>query len=168
MQELEPQLAEGGELHGLQDWAGKLSGAVLRLAGLLHIADAASVVSDMGQVTNSQMEKAIRLGEYLLDHAKIAFDHMGADADLEQARRILKVITNRGKHTISRRDIYQALKGTYPTVASLQPGLDILMDHEHIRQQDPVAGSNGGRPSPAFEVNPNTERDPQNPQNGGF
>ena len=36
--ELEPRLGEFGDLAPVADWAGKLAGAVARLAGLLHIA----------------------------------------------------------------------------------------------------------------------------------
>lgn len=34
--ELEPQLAEDGELGAMADWAGKLAGAVIRIASILH------------------------------------------------------------------------------------------------------------------------------------
>ncbi len=37
MREIEPELGAGGQLAGLKDWAGKLAGAVVRLAGVLHI-----------------------------------------------------------------------------------------------------------------------------------
>jgi len=39
---LEPQLGEGGEMSAMTDWCGKLAGAIVRLAGILHAADQTS------------------------------------------------------------------------------------------------------------------------------
>jgi hypothetical protein len=69
---LELQLAPSGELGAIGDWAGKLNGAVLRIAGILHLAEHANHEKPWSiPITRATMEQAIALGRYLLAHAQI-------------------------------------------------------------------------------------------------
>jgi len=43
---LEPRLGKDGDLEHMADWAGKLHGAVLRIAGLLHAVEGISEKSN--------------------------------------------------------------------------------------------------------------------------
>ena len=69
-----------------------------------------------------------------------------------------------------KRDVYQALKGTFHTVNQLEPALAVLEKHLLIRSVDSQMASPrpGRKPSQQFEVNPKAaETDPNNPQNSG-
>ena len=76
--DLEPRLAAGsGDLAHLAGWAAKLAGATCRLAALLHLAhhlrDGWNRPISAGTVA-----AALRLADYLTEHARAVFDLMGA------------------------------------------------------------------------------------------
>jgi replicative DNA helicase len=91
--DLEPRLAAGsGDLAHLAGWAAKLAGATCRLAALLHLAGHLrhGWAQPIGADT---FTGAIRLADYLIDHARAVFDLMGTDPRLEDARWLLDWIT---------------------------------------------------------------------------
>mgnify|MGYP005852381393 CR=1 FL=1 len=90
-QQIESELAEGGRFEYCRDWAGKLPGAVARIAGLFH---AVEKVHDMTAlpVSVETMQAAIQTGWALSEHAMEAFEVMGADLALEDAKHLLKWI----------------------------------------------------------------------------
>src|ERR1035438_8437255 len=88
---LEPQLSEFGELGRMTDWGGKIVGATVRIAGLLHMADLAGADSPWTlPIPLATIERAISLAMYLIPHAKAAFAEMGADEIIEKAKAILR------------------------------------------------------------------------------
>ena len=151
---LEPQLAEGARLGHLTDWAGKLPGAVARLAGLLHVADRAGqlVRTEIGPAV---MERAIELGRYFLAHAVAAFGRMGADPRVSLARRVIKWLAENGQGIVTRRDIFNGCRGSFRTVDDMEPIERLLLNHGYLRVQTEAPPRGPGRPpSPTFEVNP--------------
>jgi hypothetical protein len=78
--ELEPKLAPLGELGSITDWAGKLVGAVVRIAGLLHMAQHLGEETPWTRpITVDTVARAILVGRYLIPHARAAYATMGAD-----------------------------------------------------------------------------------------
>jgi hypothetical protein len=77
--ELEPRLAaDRGDLAHLAGWAAKLAGATCRLAALLHLAR--HLRDGWAQpISADTFTGAIRLADYLIEHARTVFDLMGAD-----------------------------------------------------------------------------------------
>ena len=155
---LEPQLAPYGELGSMNDWAGKLCGAVLRLAGLLH---AASQDSYQGRpweipISAQTMRQALRMGEYLVLHARAAFSEMGADPLVERARFILGWLERRNLQTFTQRDLFLGIRSDprFRRVELIRPVLDFLMEHGCLRMRETERSAPGRRPSPTFEVNP--------------
>ena len=101
------------------------------------------------------MNRAIRLGEYYLSHARAAFAEMGTDPDVEVARCILAWINRSEKIRFTERDAHQGLKSRFQRVDALRPGLRVLYDHNYIRERPQPPRAGAGRPaSPEFEVNP--------------
>jgi replicative DNA helicase len=154
--DLEPRLAAGsGDLAHLAGWAAKLAGATCRLAGLLHLA---------GQLRDGwarpigadTFAAAIRLADYLIEHARAVFDLMGADPRVDDARWLLEWIARTGRTQFSRRDAHQAARGRFRKATDLEPALALLAEHGYLRRVDAdPAGPKGGRPaSPRFLVNP--------------
>ena len=65
-------------------------------------------------------------------------------------------ITGADEFTV--RDCYQALKGTFPRRADINPGLAVLMERGYIRRPQPPPDTKPGRPSERLQVNPAIRR----------
>jgi len=147
---VEVDLQEGGRFEDISDWAGKLPGAAVRLAGLLHC------VKHPEQPWNENisletMREALGLASVFTSHALKAFDLMGADKFLEGARKVWRWI-ERGKFNVfTKRDCYNGLKGTFRRVADIEPLLDLLEERNYIAVK---REKTGGRPSVTYTVNP--------------
>jgi replicative DNA helicase len=153
---LEPRLAaNSGDLAHLAGWAAKLAGATCRLAGLLHLA---SHLRDgwARPIGADTFAAALRLADYLVEHARAVFDLMGADPRVEDARWLLDWIHRTDQVQFSRRDAHQAARGRFRKATDLEPALALLEEHGWLRRVDAdPPGPKGGRPaSPRFLVNP--------------
>jgi replicative DNA helicase len=153
---LEPRLgASTGDLAHLAGWAAKLTGATCRIAALLHLA--AHLRGGWARpIEADTLTGAIRLADYLVDHALAVFDLMGADPRIDDARWLLDWIGRTGRQQFTRRDAHQSARGRFRKATDLDPPLALLEEHGYLRRTyaEPV-GSKGGRPpSPRFLVNP--------------
>jgi replicative DNA helicase len=154
--DLEPRLAAGsGDLAHLAGWAAKLAGATCRVAALLHLA---SHLRDgwAQPITAETFAGALRLADYLIDHACAVFDLMGADSRVDDARWLLDWIARTNQAQFSRRDAHQAARSRFRKATDLEPALALLEEHGYLRRVDAdPPGPRGGRPpSPRFLVNP--------------
>jgi hypothetical protein len=66
---------------------------------------------------------AIRLADYLVEHARAVFDLMGADPRVEDARWLLDWIARTGRTQFTRRDAHQAARGRFRKATDLEPTL---------------------------------------------
>lgn len=154
---IEPRLdPAAGDLAAITDWAAKLTGATVRLAGLIHLAEH---VRDgyAAPITVATLDAAARLGHYYLTHALATFDLMGADPLLDDARTVLAWIARTGVTRATRREVFAGVKSArFRKVTDLDPVLDLLVAHGYLRPgPTPDGGPNGGRPpSPPFDVHP--------------
>jgi replicative DNA helicase len=157
---IEPRLApDSGDLGHIADWAGKLVGATVRIAGLLHLAEH---LRDRWQqpVHPATIAAAERIGHYYLAHALTVFDHMGADPLIGDARHIHTWITRTDSQRFTRRDLFTAIKShRFAKVTDLDPALELLEAHGHIRRTHaPASGPRCGRPSTTYEVHPRSAK----------
>lgn len=155
---LEPHLAPDGAFGSFADWAGKLAGAILRIAGLLHMATRVgshNSHNSHNEIDAPTLAAALQLSTYLIAHAKQAFSEMGADPAIAGARRALRWITDKNASIFTKRDLFEAMKGTVPKADDLDPILKLLTDHSYIRpvEADERPGP-GRKPSQRYEVNP--------------
>ena len=154
--ELEPRLGKDGDLEHMADWAGKLHGMVLRLAGLLQVVYGvwqcedgyfAEMPFDI-TITEETMIAAVDIGNYFLAHAQVCYEGLGADENTEKAKFLLSQIEKK-KPTGELRptDIWQLCKGKkFKKVADLQPCLEILADYGYIKLISGMGVYEGGRP----------------------
>jgi replicative DNA helicase len=152
---LEPRLLPGhGDLAPIIDWASKHVGAIVRIAGLLHLAthrDAAR-----RPISADTIRAAARIGHYYLGHALAVFDLMGADPLIDHARHVLDWIARTGTQHFTRRELFRAMpRGRFAKVGDLDPVLDLLDQHGYIRPRlaEPRPAS-GRPPSPVYDVHP--------------
>ena len=155
--ELEPKLA--AEYAEIGDWAGKLVGNVLRIAGLLGRAEiylTGDFLADTDeiQVDRRIMGNAIRLGNYYLSNALAAYDVLPEKPMHTQANYILDMIRKRKLDTFDRRMAMRACQN-FKTVDELQPVLDFLEDYGYIFEiPQPAKPMTGRPPLPRYTVNP--------------
>ena len=160
--ELEPKLKE--ELAEISDWAGKLTGAVLRISGILCRAKALRScdfleVPDPLIVDDETMENAITIGRYFLEHAKAAYSLMGADPVVKHCQYLLNTIRNYSLSEFTRRDVMRACR-TFRTAEEVQPVLDRLMEYGYIAPKGALPYGGTGRPAvQTYLVNPSVLSD---------
>ncbi len=160
---LEPRLAEDGDLQAMADWGGKVTGAIARIAALVHLGGDVRGAWG-GEVPRDAVEAAIGIGDYAIAHARAVFALVGADPDVELAGRVVRWIHDRGLPEFSRRDAFDQLRSTRtPKVTDLDPALALLVAHEYLAPVPSAHNPMGGRPSQRFRVNPYAQN-PQNPQ----
>ena len=166
---LEPRLhPDTGDLGHVADWGAKLAGHTARIAGLLHLAthlrDGWSVPIDLETV-----KAAIAIAEYLVAHAVAAFDLMGADPIIADARAIVDWLERADLESFSRRECHRALASRFSKATDLDPVLTLLEDRGWVRQEPRTrTGPKGGRPtSPRFVVNERWRQNRHNRRNQG-
>ena len=153
---LEPQLV--GELADLKDWAGKIVGTTMRIAGLLCRAESKALVSSLSDehliISYDQMFRAIGIADYFIAHAKAAFALMGADTTVNNCKYVLSTIRRLGKDEIDRRTIMRECRALH-TAEAVQTVLDALENYGYIALKNPEAYSGRGRPAnPGYLVSP--------------
>jgi hypothetical protein len=151
--DIEPRLGPDGDLAPMGDWAGKLTGAVCRLAGVLHLADHALDLDRLPiEIPGPTFERAAVLGDYFLEHARAAFQVMGADEETALAKRLWAWVRRGERTEFSARD---AAKALHVTAERGTLALDKLVGRHLIRVAPPMPVSNG-RPSLRYQVHPMT------------
>ena len=147
---VEVEMREGGRFEHITDWAGKLPGSAARVAGVLHCVKHSKQPWG-SHIDGKTMATALDLAAVASSHAEIAFNLMGADVAIEGARKVWRWI-EKGRHeSFSKRDCFQALRGTFSRVSDLEPPLDVLDERNYISS---FTQKTGGRPSVVYTVNP--------------
>jgi hypothetical protein len=150
MEQFEPRLGPHGDLHEITDWAGKLTGFLVRIAGILHLADGnASLTIDA-----TTLSRALAMETYFVEHALAAFGQAGAHKGSDVAARIVRWVRRNGTTSFSRRELYEAIKGRLGGVDELDDPLDRLVELNYLRRIATHRSGPGRAPSPRFEVNP--------------
>ena len=143
----------------MADWAGKLVGAVLRIAGVLC---RASVYRGNGFLESAEplvvdettMANAIKIGRYYTEHSSAAFSLMGADGLVKQSEYMLDAICKSGLTEFTRRDIMRLCR-SFKTADEVQPVLNHLTEYGYIAPKTSDVQSGKGRPTgQAYLVNP--------------
>lgn len=147
------------EYADMADWAGKLVGAVLRIAGVLC---RASIYRSNGFLESAEplvvdentMANAIKIGRYYTEHSAAAFSLMGADALVKQSEYMLDAICKSGLTEFTRRDIMRLCR-SFKTADEVQPVLNHLTEYGYIAPKTSDVQSGKGRPTgQAYLVNP--------------
>ncbi len=166
MGELEPELGPAGKYAGIKDWASKLAGAVLRLAGVLHMNEHAYALAPwLVPIGEHTLDAAVKIGRYLTEHAIVALGMMAQSRDASDAEFIINWLVRREKGTCTKRDLYQGTKNRFQRVDDLDSPLSELSRRGMIRQLPSTDSPRAGRPSsPTIEVHPLLFRKGNRPQ----
>lgn len=139
----------GGEWEHMRDWGGKLVGTMARIAALLHLS---SFPSDM-PISAETIVAAIRIAEFLGAHAEVAYQAMGADDSIEDAKYILKRLISEGRERVTRTELTRLCRGKFAKADDMRPALETLIDHYYIREIENDVGYNN-RKQAAYLINP--------------
>jgi len=151
---IEPQLAIDGTLGGIAEWGSKLVGAILRIAGLLHLAAGESAMRQ--PIGSATLANAIRVGAYFTEHARAAFDILGEDSDNGAAAYLLDHLRNKGHQSFTLRSLHVELpRGRFPKVDAVADAVAVLEAHNWVTlTATPERDGPGRKPSPSYTVNP--------------
>lgn len=139
-----------GEGQAIADWASKYIGAVLRIAGLIHVAQCESMKVDV-----DTMENAIQIGKYFLARATYAYSLMGTDLSIQKATFVLSKLKKKNVTTIKRSELFQMCRGKFfRKTEDILPTLDLLAAHGYLRQEEPQRQTAGRPPDVRIIVNP--------------
>lgn len=148
---VETYLRPGGELHACLGWGGKLPGYVLRLAGLLHVAEHGLSKSAISKHT---LTRALAIGLSLVYHARAAFNLMGLDQPTEDAKAVLEWIKSRRLPLFRKTECHRDLHGRFDKAARLNDALRILAERNIVTPPERVITTTGKRPTTIVRVNP--------------
>jgi 5S rRNA maturation endonuclease (ribonuclease M5) len=160
----EKDKADGGALHDVAEWAGKLCGQIIRLAACLSLYDNAAA-SEIGE---DAMTRTIGLAPYLTAHARAAFGLMSRDGD--GGRKLLRDILDRlpqllaDDMTVTTRKIRESFKGRRASGSAGAVDAEVIKDAmDELQELGWVAeipapprkpGQRGQKPSPKYDVHP--------------
>ncbi len=153
-QDIENNQADGGKYDRLQDFTGKLPGAALRIAGLCHVAE----YGESGSVISKEtVEPVLDLCEKLIIHAQAAFDMMGDDPVIADAKAVFKWIvgnteTDDGTYFIKQSELHNSGRFKNSKLERLTKALEVLRERHILGPQRRV--KTDGRPSIRWYVNP--------------
>lgn len=137
-------------LSHITDWAGKLPGAIGRIAALLHIMRHAFGAPYEHEVGLDDMNEAIKIGHALTRHALIVFDLVEEGGKIEMARKAYRWIKQGRFPEFTMRELTRKFRSWKKD--EREAVIEVLEDHEIIRRKD--GDTKIGRPSERFEVNP--------------
>lgn len=153
---IEPRLVS--DFEEIEDWAGKLHGNTMRIAGVFHLIKHRVGAYNV-PLEAETMAAAIQVGKYYLEHSQAAFDIMGMSdpQDVKDAKYIISRLGRNDKNDktdkiISKRDLFRSCQ-RFKTAEEMQPGLDVLAQHGYIAITKERA-EKGGRPSEKVYINP--------------
>lgn len=159
---IETQLRPDGALRDLAGWGNKLTGKIVRLAALFHL------MSRPGDrepwripVSLEAFQRAARLADYLIAHARRAFGLMHESRELRAARKLMAQLASDRCRRFTTRDAHRIIARN-ETVETARSTLDLLAAHHQIAR---IAGRR--HDSEAWVVHPaiirQWERTPASP-----
>lgn len=152
--EVEPTLAGTGSLASLADWGAKYVGAVVRIAGLLHLAHEGHDKGTRKPVSADVTRDAVRIGDYYRACAIQAFDAMQTDQATTDAAYLADKLLHSDSDTVSARDLHRVSRGRFKTRADLEPALTRLIEHDYLVPVPMPDQTTPGRPqSPLYRIN---------------
>ncbi len=136
------------------DWAGKLVGASLRIAGILHCMEYANITAGC-LISVTTMKKAIVIAKYFLEHSKYAYTLMGTDKEIQKAKYILQKLKKQEKMLLKRSEILSMCRSKeIEKVDDIIKALDILIEYGYIIELEAEEVKRAGRkPDIVYELN---------------
>ena len=150
--EVELMLRPEGELCDIMEWGNKLPGKVMRIAGLLHMAEGAGKAEGWAaEISAATVSNAIEIGRYAVSHARAALGQIKADPTLKQAKKVLEWLAGKQIAEFTRKQLQRAKPTLFPEATDCDKPLQMLEEHGYIRAEKTVS-EGPGRPASAHYV----------------
>lgn len=153
---LEPQMAGEGRFRDMREWASKLPGNLVRIAGLLHIAERAHLGYEGWRhvpIGTDVIDRVLWLAEFLIEHATAVFTLMGADKVREDARKILTWVKRKEIDSFTRRECIIDMRRVFKATEDTDPALTFL-EHAHYLKSITIVGERKQWTTTRYLVNP--------------
>jgi hypothetical protein len=141
--EIEAQVGETGELFAIRATALKMQGSVARVAGLIHAAEEILLGARSTTVSREVVARAIELGRYFLEHAKVALSDDTLDPVRQDARALLPWLSRRRTTTV--RQIQAAFTKRFPNANAVRTVVAVLEECGYLRAVPTARTSKVGR-----------------------
>ena len=99
------------------------------------------------------MLSAIRIGMYYLEHAKAAYQMMGADENLKNAEYIFQKLKSNNIQRITKTELVRICRKFKSTEDMTEP-LKILTDYNYLKEIEQKYNGAGRKPENIYFVNP--------------
>lgn len=150
--ETEKELADGGALASIRDWGAKYVGAVIRIAGLLHLAQHGALGAEK-PIQADTLADATEIGSYFKHQALRTFTTMQADPLVADMEYVIERVRQTGLDELSERDIFNETRSRFSITSNLKPVIAELIERGYlIPQEEPKTTGPGRRPSPRYRV----------------
>ncbi|MDV6345189.1 YfjI family protein [Nitrosomonas sp. Is37] len=149
-QQVEDELGENGKLHHMAEWGAKLPGNCARIVGLMQLIKTGR---NSDRVDVDAVGRAVTLCELLIEHAKAAFQLLGADQIEADALHVMKWIQANRFIEFNRSQAQKALEGRFRTVDKLRVAAERLSEW-NVLSPEMQRRNKGARPTPYYRVNP--------------
>lgn len=157
-QPIESEQGEGGMYHQIVDWTAKSHGQLLRIAGLLHLAEhkikAASI-----PINESTMKKAVEIMRFFLAHALAAYDLMGLAKRNQHVGLVIDYLRENKSELLNEKTIHDMTVFKNKTKEDLEPIFRTLEYYgvigPRIKKKNPK-----GPPSNMRAINPELFKTP--------
>ncbi|MFI5298753.1 MAG: DUF3987 domain-containing protein [Polyangiales bacterium] len=153
--EIDTRMGPGRDLssEAIKGWAGKVRTNVIRIAGILHVADNETTVDALkgARIDRETAERAVRIMRYALAHALRLFGPKSLlDDDIAL---VIEWLRAEGRPTFTERELHRAKQARFPRVEFIAPAIEALVAAGVIRAPQ-RAQAKAGRPSGIWEVHP--------------
>ena len=150
----ERELAPGGTLYDIRDWAVRRAGHAARIAGVLHL----MAGCEGGAIAPETVASAVALVEVFTQHARRVYRHIDSSPKTLLGA-IVAWIREQGQAMFGSNELYKALRswreaGVLKSNADLRPSLDELARRNYIRAICRAHTGAGRPPAGSYQVNP--------------
>ena len=153
-QGLEVGMRPGNPYANITDLVSKMQGTTARLAAILHGITHAYDRPWEIHIARDTMHQAIAMAKVFLEHGLAAMALMATDHPSGPVTQVWNWIKRGHYPKLTEREVYQALKGSFPKVADLREVLIALEQRGYIRLVPPPHAGPGRPSSPMIEVRP--------------
>lgn len=131
---VEKSLKPNGFFKYIKAWGGKLAGAVIRIAGVLHVDKHANRNPKIPKIDAETMSKAIALGKVLAHHALEVLCSLNDDSHIEDAKIILHWIASLKEDRFTFSQCRNAHRSRFKTAKKMEPVIELLLELREIQE----------------------------------